>query len=140
MMGNMNFKTKDVSANGFTARSGKLNDSIKVITYVELNENKLDINKRNSFRQFLLDCKSKGITVCVVKSPLFGTETNNSTSINYIIKECKEQNVAFISYQNDENFADNNNLFYDPDHLNDVGANNFSRDFSHLLIQLNQNK
>jgi hypothetical protein len=132
MMGNMNFKTKDVSANGFTAWPGIWNDSLIETTYKEAI---LDENKINAFDQFTVDCKNKGITVYVVLSPMFYKCMNNSTSISYIMTKCEEQSVSFISYQNNLDFEDNN-LFHDPGHLNDIGADKFSSNLSYLVKQI----
>ncbi|MDR1878208.1 MAG: hypothetical protein LBQ64_01435 [Bacteroidales bacterium] len=128
-MGNLPFKTKDVSANGFTAQKGVLNDSLKEVAY---KETPLDGNKINAFNQFLSDCSLRGIAVYVVKSPAFQYETNNSNTISYIIAACEQQQIPFISYQNREDFADVR-LFRDPTHLNNIGADKFSSDFAHFL-------
>jgi hypothetical protein len=129
VMGNLPFKTKDVSANGFKPLKGVLIDSLKEVTYKEV---PFDDNKINAFNQFLSDCTRRGITVYIVKSPLFGYETNNSNSIAYIIAACEQQQIPFISYQNREDFADSR-FFRDPTHLNDIGADKFSYDFAHFL-------
>jgi hypothetical protein len=129
VMGNLNFKTRDVTENGFYAIKGILIDSLKEVTYKEV---LLDDNKINAFNQFLSDCTRRGITVYIVKSPAFQYETNNSNSMAYIIAACEQQQIPFISYQNREDFADNR-LFRDPTHLNDIGADKFSSDIAHFL-------
>jgi hypothetical protein len=129
VMGNLNFKTKDVTENGFYALKGVLNFSLKEVTYKEA---PLDDNKINAFNQFLSDCICRGISVYVVKSPAFQYETNNSNSIAYIIAACEQQQIPFISYQNREDFTDGR-LFLDPAHLNDIGADKFSSDIAHFL-------
>jgi hypothetical protein len=126
---NLPFKTEDVSVNGFVPLYGIFNDSLKEVTYKEA---PLDDNKINAFNQFLSDCTSRGISVYVVKSPLFGYETNNSNSIDYISAACEQLQIPFISYQNREDFADSR-LFRAPTHLNDIGADKFSYDFAHFL-------
>jgi hypothetical protein len=133
VIGNLHFNTKDVSANGFTAQKGTLNDSLKEVIYEDV---PLDENKRNAFNQFLSDCIRKGITVYVVKSPAFEYGKNNSNSINYIIAACEKQQIPFISYQNKDDFAENH-LFHDPGHLNNIGADKFSADFAHLMKSRN---
>jgi hypothetical protein len=130
IMGNMRFKTKDVSSNGFTARSGIWNDNMNVIKYDE-NED-LDKNKIEVFEQFLTKCKDNDIKIHVVLSPSFGIAQNNSSSIDYMRKICEKENIPFISYQNNSEFTDNK-LFCDPSHLNDTGADEFSSNLSHLL-------
>lgn len=129
VIGNFHFKTRDVSVNGFTAQYNTWNEPIEEITY---SKELLDKNKMNLFNRFLFETKKRGITVYVVLSPIFGVATNNSPSIDYIIDECKRNNVIFISYQNNENFYDKK-LFNDPGHLNYLGADYFSSDISYLL-------
>jgi hypothetical protein len=129
VMGSLNFKTRDVTENGFYAIKGVFIDSLKEVTYKEV---PLDNNKINAFNQFLSDCTSRGISVYVVQSPSFQYETNNSNSMSYIIAACEQLQIPFISYQNREDFADSR-LFRDPTHLNDIGADKFSYDFAHFL-------
>jgi hypothetical protein len=129
IMGNLRFKTRDISINGFTAQKGVWNDSLEEIEY---DEKRLDINKINAFNKFLYDSKKRGITVYVVLSPMFRKIVNYSTSIKYIREECARQDVPFISYQNNNYFFDKG-LFFDPSHLNYIGADIFSSDISNLL-------
>jgi hypothetical protein len=129
VMGNLSFKTRDVTENGFYALKGTLNFSLKEVTYKEA---PLDDNKIKDFNQFLSDCTRRGISVYVVKSPIFQYETNISNSMSYIIAACEQQQIPVISYQNREDFTDSW-LFYDRTHLNDIGADKFSSDFAHFL-------
>ncbi|MDR1880630.1 MAG: hypothetical protein LBQ78_06820 [Tannerellaceae bacterium] len=129
VLGYLHFSRYDVHANGFTTLKGICHDSLKEVIYKEAI---LDENRRNAFDQFLSDCTLRGITVYVVKSPLFGYEKNSSNSMNYIIATCEKRRIPFISYQNRDDFADNH-LFKDLKHLNDIGADKFSSDFAHLI-------
>jgi hypothetical protein len=127
--GNLNSKTKHVAPNGFCAMQGVVTESFKEVTY---KEGPFDDNKINAFNQFLSDCTSRGISVYVVKSPIFQYETNISNSMAYIIAACEQLQIPFISYQNREDFTDSR-LFRDRTHLSDIGADKFSSDFAHFL-------
>ncbi|WP_322934062.1 hypothetical protein VCM39_09995 [Bacteroides sp. CG01] len=125
IMGNLNFSTKDVSENGFTAQTGIWEQPIDSITF--LKNEILDKQKVHSLNKFLKECKKKGTSLYVIYSPTYRKEKNVSKSINYIKNTCKEYDIPFISYQNNPNFT-NNLLFHDFDHLNDKGAEYFSSD------------
>ena len=129
IMGNLHYKTKDVSANGFTALKGITKQPFEEKYF---GKELFDENKINAFQQFISELKNKGISVYIVLSPAFYSASNNSPSTNYIVKECEKQNIPFISYQNSDAFIDIN-LFYDYFHLNSSGANKFSSDIAQLI-------
>lgn len=129
-IGNLNFSTKDVSDNGFTAQPGIWNEPLNSITFQK--EDILDDQKVNSFNRFLNHCKLKGVKLMVVYSPTYRLENNKSVSISYIENTCKLHKIPFVSYQNNEIFMQNT-LFHDFDHLNDKGADLFSSDIASYL-------
>ena len=75
-MGNLNFSTKDVSENGFTAQTGIWEQPIDSITF--LKNEILDKQKVHSLNKFLKECKKKGTSLYVVYSPTYRKEKNTS--------------------------------------------------------------
>jgi hypothetical protein len=132
VMGNLNFSTKDVSENGFTAQPGIWEQPMDSITF--LNDEVLDKQKVHAMERFLKECKRKSTSLYVVYSPTYRKEKNISRSIACIENACREYGIPFISYQNNPNFT-NNLLFHDFDHLNDKGADLFSSDIATYIKQ-----
>lgn len=132
-IGNTNIQTKDVSDTGFTAQYGVWNQAMQTKEYAD-NRDRFDTNRVKALEQMILTCKDKGITLYMVLSPIYANILNQSSTIQYVEQLCKQQGVAFLSFQNNETFTDNH-LFHDPDHLNATGADIFSTHLSGLLKQ-----
>jgi hypothetical protein len=90
-------------------------------------ETVLDTNKTKAFDAFIDACKEKNIQLFVLYSPEYVKVLNNSSSISYIIKKCKESGIEYLSYQNSEAFL-SGAFFRESLHLNNIGADKFSLD------------
>jgi hypothetical protein len=127
--GNMNKYGGEKDINGFTPKYGIWNDTLRTVSFGEV---KLDSNKINALNAFLKKCIDRKLKVYVVFSPEYRMFLEDSKSIVYIKKKCKELNVKFVTYENNEKFF-NNALFFDQRHLNNFGAELFSKDVSSIL-------
>lgn len=129
LSGNIPGKSKDTSDNGFTSQSGIWQDTIANKTF---HPTDLDPNKVNAFMLFCSKCIEYDIDLYVAISPMYWQVKNPSNTISEINKICAEKGIHVIDYTNDKNYTDNN-LFMDPDHLNAIGADVFTRDISHKI-------
>lgn len=82
------------------------------------------------FRKFISLCKDNGINLIICYSPCF--QGQQPVFVDYIKKISFENNVPFINFIDDEDFADPK-LFYDNRHLNDNGANVYSKKLANIL-------
>lgn len=129
VMGNLNVQTKDVSENGFTAQPGIWDGELERDSFGIY---ELDCNKKAALISLVEHCKANDIQLYMVYSPSYKKYLNVSPSHKYIEEICKRENIEFISFRNSASYMDNE-LFHDPDHLNDIGAAIFSKDLSHIL-------
>jgi hypothetical protein len=101
----------------------------------------IDSNKVNAILDIINICNSKRIKLLFVNSPYYNNKINiNHYNINgqKMIENFKKNNIDFIDFTSDSNFISQPNYFADINHLNDIGANLFSKKFAHL-IKLNSN-
>ena len=80
-------------------------------------------------------CKNNGIDIVLVKTPDNETGTERSY-YNYIEELAVKNNISFVNYNNlyDEICLDPANDFFDKTHLNQYGADKFSRFISSALL------
>lgn len=124
--GNMDSMHGENDINGFVPFYGSYN---RDITEKSFPETTLDKNKIDAFNSFIDICKKKNIKLFVVYSPEYLKILNNSSSIEYIIDKCKQNDIDYITYQNNADFL-KGELFREALHLNNVGADEFSLDLS----------
>ena len=76
-------------------------------------------------------CKENNIKLVFAASPHYKT----ASFIRYapIIKICKEKQIPFISFYNDEEISLNKKYFIDSKHMNIEGAKLFTKKFVHEL-------
>lgn len=91
----------------------------------------IDSLKLENMISFIRDVKKSGIPIIMVASPQYGTI--NSDAFYPIKALCGEFDVPFIDFYTDKDFVYNKDFFYDPAHLNDIGAKKYTRK---LIAQL----
>lgn len=80
------------------------------------------------FEQFIHKLQRNHIPLIVSASPRYGTSPDNH--YNDPIKSlCQKYNVPFIDYYSDSRFTNTPQYFHDSNHLNDAGADEFTRLF-----------
>jgi hypothetical protein len=124
-------QSEEININGYTPKCGIWNEPLQSVS---LSDTQLDQNKINAFNAFLEKCVQRKLKVYIVFSPEYRKFENDTRSITYIKEKCKALNIEFITYQNNENFF-NNQFFRDVRHLNNFGADAFSSDISSVLIK-----
>lgn len=103
-------------------------------------EANIDQQSLELFIQFLEECKSEGINVILVYSPVYIEGQNFIKNTNEIISLfetiARDRNIEFMNYSNSE-IAENKKLFYNVLHLNKTGAELFSKELVKDLKLMN---
>lgn len=88
-------------------------------------EREKDLLKLHYIEQLIIDTKRDGVKLIMVASPKYGMES--SASLCAIKQLCDKYNVPFWDYYADSTYVDNPNFFCDAMHLNNDGAQKFTR-------------
>lgn len=111
-------------------------DSLKVrdiqTFYEDEDSFQYDPLKMSYFNRFL--DKTAAIKTFFVASPIW---YGMNTAVFKPIKEiCEQRNIPFLDFSNDPKYVHNSTYFADGNHLNAVGADEFTRDLIHKLKKL----
>jgi len=117
-------KSRNADEEGYVPLYDIWNERIESITPEK--KYNIDSIKVKAFDEFLILAKKSGAKVYVVYSPIF-LKMKHSKEIEICNEVCKLENVPFWDYSKDTIFLNNNQFFYDIQHLNDSGAKVFSK-------------
>jgi hypothetical protein len=95
----------------------------------------LDSIKLNVLRSFIKDCTDAHIRLYIVCSPYYERHIGTDLSITTIKKMAAAFQVNFFDFSTDNFFLQHPELFGDPWHLNDNGADIFSKMMVDKIIQ-----
>ena len=113
-----------IKGNGFLPLKGDI-DSMKVDRNRKVKEEfKVDTLKMNLIEDFVSD--SKNTKVFFVISPMW--YGSNPELVDYIKNYCDERNISFYDYSNNPKYVHQAKYFKDGSHLNEFGANEFTKD------------
>ncbi len=93
---------------------------------------KVDSNKFDSFKKFVELSKASGAKLYVVFSPIL-IKFNKWKQIEIGKEICKKQDVPFLDFSHDTSFTKNPKFFQDEVHLNNKGAEEFSKELVELF-------
>lgn len=96
---------------------------------LEIETNKIDINKSIALQQIILTCQKENIDLILVNSPAYHILKDSLYTKN-LQKLCTENRIKFWDMSNHPVFKNNPRYFADKSHLNDEGA----KLFTNLLI------
>lgn len=100
-------------------------DSMKIDPSHMKSDGEIDSLKLKYVERFI--DLAQGSQLFFVSSPIwYGMSPEHLAPIKDI---CKRRNVPFIDFSNDPKYVHNNTLFKDGKHLNDKGADEFTKDF-----------
>ena len=104
---------------------------------MKLNNNKDNDNNEIMYDSLKIDYIHKFINLCnntkliFIYSPMwYGYD---STELNLIKDICQENKIPFLDFSNNPKYVHNDSLFKDGSHLNDKGADEFSKDLVRKL-------
>jgi hypothetical protein len=118
---------------GYVPLSGNLIDTI--LHRIEPVGSILDTNKVNAVSDIIQYCNSHYIRLIFIQSPIFGI-IGTTISTQYFEKLNNENKTAFCDFTKDREFLRNPGFFQDQFHLNDAGANYFSKKLIHKIEDL----
>lgn len=95
----------------------------------------IDSVKINYFKSFIGECINSKIKILIVCSPYYYKSNYEDNSIVTAKRIAKSNNVRFYDFSKDSVFLGKNNLFADKNHLNDFGAQKFTKT---LLDRINK--
>lgn len=113
---------------GFQPLKGGL-DKLKIRNNIKVPVLVIDSIKMSMMEEFLNE--TKGLKVVFVASPSwYGILEKNFDPIKEI---CQKHNILFLNYAMDKKYVGNSEFFKDGSHLNELGANEFTRDLVKVL-------
>jgi len=83
--------------------------------------------------------KKKHVNLIISISPNFYPPQKETATISYVKNLCKEKRINLINFTNDTSLVEKKKYFVDLYHLNEVGANVFSKLLSKKLIEVHVN-
>ena len=87
----------------------------------------------NAFHEILDICRSNNIKLFICIAPTF--QINDPNFSNYIRKEVRKESVVFVDFSNNDYYLNHKELFYDANHLNIEGANEYSKQIAEIMIK-----
>lgn len=92
----------------------------------DVEQKKIDPFKERYLVRFIQDCKRNKTKLVFMVSPTYG-QTRHFAYYEALSKLCHENDVPFFYNQNDSRFVNNRNFFRDKVHLNNIGAEAYTR-------------
>lgn len=119
-----------ISPNGYLPLKGGL-DRMKIKERNDKNEYTFDTLKLSYFESLIRESKDSGIKLVIVASPIwYGRE---KAQFEPLLEICSQEGIPFYNYSNDDVFVRNDELFKDGTHLNDHGADEFTKIMAYEL-------
>lgn len=124
LIGNTDYnKKRQNDIQGYIPLSGSYTGSLNM--EVGRIHKRIDTNKVEYFKAFLLDCKNMNIQVYIVISPYL-IQSDQSETMVMAEAIAKQYAIPFLNFSADTSFLEKRTYFSDPEHLNSVGAELFS--------------
>jgi hypothetical protein len=94
----------------------------------------LDTNRVKALNDFIEECTKRKISVYIVFSPVFDFNISDTQSMIESERLANEKGVYFYNFTNDTQFRRDNALFKDYGHMNQEGANKFSKNIASIIF------
>ena len=121
----------DTGMKGFRPLVGEMDQlKLKLPTENTPQEYVFDDLKIKYLNKFIAEVGQEAELIFVYSPIWYGA---NKKSIEPVLKICKEKNIKFIDFSNDPKYVHNDVYFKDGSHLNDRGADEFTKDLIHVL-------
>ena len=127
-------KSRANDINGYVPLHGIWEEPIGYDTNT-VSKNILDSNKISCYENFIKDCTTRGIKVCIFVSPYFIKYKNADYSVLKGQEIAKKYHADFYDHTTDTTFTSNRLLFADLVHLNDNGAKLYSKMVVQSILQ-----
>lgn len=100
------------------------------------NRNNIDPVAVQNLIEFIQDIKKSDIKLLVVMSPYYRVFKGQSKSMMLIKTICDEYGIYFLNYSQLEKYLFNPELIFDPNHLNQFGAIQFTEDLCKNITEI----
>lgn len=97
----------------------------------------IDDNKLKYYKEIIRLCENNNTRLLIVSSPYFSFNFKNTKSIKLAKNIAKSNNIQFLDYSNNKFFLGRSDIFFDYDHLNNKGADLFTKNIIHSVKDLN---
>ncbi len=124
--------SSEVDGNGFHTENKQMEIEVPIQQDTKLAD--IDSLKLKYFENIISTCQNKGVELVFTVSPCY--KKTSSIAFDPIKKLCDTNNIPFIDYYTDATFTQNKNFFFDSEHMNQDGAEAFSKRFAHDLKEL----
>lgn len=139
---------KEGKGDAFSPLEGKMNKNTIVLYH---DPNSLSAEQKIMAKNVLIKqllyidkidelCKKDNVKLYFVTSPAYVDLDRNNIIKAPIVAHFSKRGYDLINFMNDSRFAGHLELFKDQQHLNGLGAGNFTRAFADTLIVLNKTK
>jgi hypothetical protein len=95
----------------------------------------IDTVKVFIFKEIIRECKNNNVNIIVVSSPYFRDYSDGDETLNIGKTICQENNILIFDYFQSKQFITNRKLFGDVSHMNDRGAELFSKVLVDTLLK-----
>ena len=127
------FYPSKISANGYTPLKGSL-DRTKVRTKVK-KENFVFDTLKVAYLRKMMDIYSNSKLVIVVSPSWYGMDSLQFAPVQNL---CSERNIPFYDFSNNSKYVHNDEYFNDGLHMNNKGADEFTKDLTCIIRKLVQ--
>lgn len=117
--------------NGYAPANGKVNPDIEISEPIYTVE--IDPIKAHFFERFISDCKKKGIKLALFVSPSF--KKTQTFELDYAKELASKEGIPYFSFWADTDWVNNAEYFHDSGHLNQEGADAYTRAIVPLIRQ-----
>lgn len=117
-------KLRKSDRKGYVALKGYMSNTR--LNYIETMDGTLDPNKVNALNDIIGYCKTNNIKLYFIQSPIFA-RVKSIDGLNTLEQIISKNNAKYVSFVNDPVFLASPMYFKDQSHLNEIGANIFSK-------------
>jgi hypothetical protein len=127
------FPKKKSSQKGYLPLTHKWKSPIAMADSAAVSSLQLDTIKINVFKKILSIAKKRGVKVYVFVSPWFVKCRRTPASVAMGKKICADFNVPFFDFSKNDYFLKHPELFHNPNHLNNNGAEVYTSLISSII-------
>jgi hypothetical protein len=127
-------KNRKSDRKGYVPLTNNLRDT--ALEKMEIEDEKFDINKVHVLNNIVNTCLEKKIKLFIVQSPVYARISPSKANI-LIESIAKKGKAKYLSFSNDPVFSSKPYYFQDQNHLNEIGANYFSKILVNKIIIAN---
>lgn len=119
-----------ISQDGYLPLIGDM-DKMKIKEQKTIVDYSYDQLKLSYIESFINDCKYRGITLIITSSPIwYGRDERELKPLKDL---CNRESIPFYDFSNDDSYVHNDEMFKDGNHLNNKGADEFTKEICKII-------